>query len=256
MWLLPRYLVLLKHPFYVWHIILETMFDFARSMELLRKTGEPRIIDVSQGLGAFAFPGNPGCIPEGPFNRVDGTNREYVYDLKICTQSGTHVQGPHYFLADGKRIENFPLEQFQGTACLLDVRSDGVDTTRADLELALAEFEELPEIVVFRSGNMERIIEAQEIVPEERPGLSLDAAQYLVQETPFKMLAIDSIGFESRETSNYEVNKLLCEHGILLLEGLVNLYSINTKYFYLQAFPLRIEGVEGSPCRAVVWEYP
>ena len=35
---------------------------------------------------------------------MEGPAREYVYDLTLCTQSGTHVQGPHYFLPEGERI--------------------------------------------------------------------------------------------------------------------------------------------------------
>jgi len=28
------------------------------------------------------------------------------------SESGTHIQGPHYFLADGARIDSVPLSRF------------------------------------------------------------------------------------------------------------------------------------------------
>ena len=38
-----------------------------------------RLFDVTQGMEAFRFPGNPGLEVRGPFNRVEGEVREYVY---------------------------------------------------------------------------------------------------------------------------------------------------------------------------------
>lgn len=214
-----------------------------------------KIIDVSQVMDAFVFPKNPQLNLTGPHNRVGGKNREFVYDFRLCTQSGTHIQGPHYFLENGKRIDKYPLHFFEGEALVVDLPKRGVDTTSEDLEELLTWMRRDTEIIIFRTGNMEEIIADQEIDPSKRPGLSLDAVEYLVEKFPLvEMLAIDSIGFESRETQNHEVNVSLCTHGILLLEGLVNLSEISSRYVFLQAFPLKIRGVEGTPCRAVVKE--
>ena len=69
------------------------------------------------------------------------------------------------------------------------------------------------------------------------------------------MVAIDSVGVESRRTEHYEVNVSLCRAGILILEGLVNLGALTAGRLWLEAFPLKVRGVEGAPCRAVVREY-
>ena len=213
-----------------------------------------RIIDVSQWMDDFRFPGNPSFSVEGPFNRVTGSSPEFVYDFTSCTQTGTHIQGPHYFLKDGRTIETFPLEDFEGDAVLIDIEKRGEDTTRSDLESLLDEADCKLEILILRSGNMEEIISSGSIDPTRRPGLSMDAAKFLAEETNFKMLAIDSIGFESRITKNFEVNVYLCSKEILLLEGLVNLNSVSQRKVQLQAFPLKLKGVEGTPCRAIIRE--
>jgi len=137
---------------------------------------------------------------------------------------------------------------------LIDIEKRGVDTTRDDLVTKLGTEPVSNEILVLRTGHMEEIIASGLNDPMKRPGLSLDAAVYLAEDRGVKMIAIDSIGVESRATENYEVNKFLCEKRVLLLEGLINLKEVKSRRFFLQAFPLKIQGVEGTPCRAIIKE--
>lgn len=213
-----------------------------------------KLIDVSMWMDSFTFPENPKCEPKGPFNRVSGNKREYVYDFELCTQSGTHIQGSHYFLEDGKRIDEFPLSSFEGDAVIVDIKRRGVDTTKEELREELGDTDLDGKILILRSGHMDELVKDGKLDSSKRPGLSLEAAKYLAETKKVKMIAIDSIGVESRETKNYEVNKYLCEKGVLILEGLVNLDKISKGEVFLDAFPLKIKGVEGTPCRTIVKE--
>ncbi|MCB0324578.1 MAG: cyclase family protein [Bdellovibrionales bacterium] len=128
-----------------------------------------RMIDLTYDIDGFLFPGNPECKPDGPHNRVGGMNPEFVYDLKICTQSGTHVQGPHYFLKDGATLDKIPLERWCGRAVVIDMPKRGVDTTAEELR-SLVEPEEISDsILVLRTGHMEEILETKRLVPGRRP---------------------------------------------------------------------------------------
>lgn len=214
-----------------------------------------RLIDVSMWIDAFRFPGDAPVEVSGPFNYLTGRNPEYVYHLSAPTQAGTHVQGPRYFLSDGATIDMFDLRDFEGRAVLVDITKRGVDTGLDELRTALAGRSLRGQILLLRTGHMEEVIAAGSLDPDRRPGLSLLAARWLAEESGVKMIAIDSVGVESRATSNYEVNVLLCEAGVLILEGLVNLAAIGSGRLWLEAFPLKVRGVEGTPCRAVVKEY-
>lgn len=216
---------------------------------------EYNIIDISVWMDAFTFPGNPEWNVRGPVNRVEGKNPEYVYDFELCTQSGTHIQGPHYFIGDGKRINEFPLGGFEGLAYILDLDKRGCDTSREDLEELLGSIQLAGKILILRTGHMEELIRSKVLDPARRPGLSLDAAEYLCETKKIKMIAIDSVGVESRVSADYDVNVYLCSQGILILECLANLHAIKAKEVWLEAFPLKIAGVEGAPCRAIVKEY-
>ncbi len=219
-----------------------------------------KIIDVSQWMDEFCFPGNPSFSRQGPFNRVQGTNREFVYDMEICSQSGTHIQGPHYFMKEGKTIDEFPLNRFEGFALMMDLEKRGTDTTAQDFKEKFTALETETEsktsgdILILRTGNMEHIIQSGTIDANQRPGLSMDAAVYLAEERKIKLIGIDSIGLESRSTQNYEINRYLCSKEVLILEGLVNLHSVTSRTFFIEAYPLKIKGVEGTPCRAIIKE--
>lgn len=213
-----------------------------------------RLIDVSMDMEGFTFPGNPLFSAEGPFNRVPGDNPEFVYDLTFSTQTGTHIQGPHYFLEEGRRIDSFPLGAFEGMACVLDLSKRGEDTTVEDLRSLIRPGDRECPFVLFRTGHMEEVIRSGVLDPARRPGLSPEAARFLVREWGVRLIAIDSVGVESRASENYEVNRYLCESGLLILEGLVNLSTIRRRHVFLEAFPLKVRNVEGTPCRAVVKE--
>jgi len=205
-------------------------------------------------LDGFTFDEDQGVEVTGPFNRVPGTNPEFVYDLKLCTQSATHIQGPHYFLKEGRPIDEFSLDYFEADAFLVDMPKRGEDMSKEELEILLADVDLKDKAVLFRTGHMQELVDGLKLEPHTRPGLSLEAAQYLVEEKEIKMVGIDSVGVESRKTENYEVNVYLCHNEIMILEGLVNLEAIKKDWVFLEAFPIKLAKVEGTPCRAIVKE--
>ncbi len=205
-------------------------------------------------MDAFDFDGDQPFEISGPFNRVAGSNPEYVYDLELSTQTGTHIQGAHYFDESGTRIEEYPLQRFEGRAHLCDIDERGVDTTAAFFRSRFDDVALADAILILRTGHMADVIERGELDPTDRPGLSPGAARYLVEEKQLSMIAIDSVGVESRETENFEVNVYLGKHDVLILEGLMNLDAITATAVFLEAFPLKIPGVEGTPCRAIIKE--
>ena len=216
---------------------------------------EYRLVDVSMWLDGFTFPGDDPVTVQGPFNHLEGNNPEFVYRFSTPTQAGTHIQGPRYFIKDGATIDTYELTAFEGEAVLIDLTGRGVDTELPELQTALAGRSLRGRILLLRSGHMAEAIQDQVLEAHRRPGLSLEAAQWLAHDSGATMVAIDSVGLESRHTKNYEVNVVLCQAGILILEGLVNLDDLSEGPLWLEAFPLKLAGVEGTPCRAVVKDF-
>ena len=214
-----------------------------------------RLIDLSLPLsaGSVHFPGDPPVELDGPYNALEGPVREYCYRLHLPTQAGTHIQGPHYFLAAGRPIDSFPIERFEGPAYVLDVRGLPLFTPQSLAPLAGVDL--CGAVVLFHSGYMARLLAATTpgelaALVDTKPGLSLDAAIELAGRG-VSMLGIDSVGLEPGGDLSYPVNRCLCEREVLILEGLTNLDRLPPAGAWVEAFPLPVPGVEGTPCRAV-----
>ncbi len=73
------------------------------------------------GAGTLPYPGDPAPL----FRQAAGIAADgcLVTQFSLASHTGTHVDAPAHVLSDGKAFCDFDLEDFCGTACLLDVRS-------------------------------------------------------------------------------------------------------------------------------------
>ena len=78
------------------------------------------------------------------------------------------------------------------------------------------------------------------------------AAQYLAQ-LPVKLIGIDAPTVENMELCDGEVHRTLLKAGIPILEGL-RLEEVEGENYTLSALPIRLNGENGAPCRAVLIE--
>ncbi|HKH48657.1 MAG TPA: cyclase family protein [Thermoanaerobaculia bacterium] len=219
------------------------------------------LIDLSLELnedGNF-FPGDSAPqVRGGPFSFVPGAHPEFVYEVELSTQAGTHVQGQHYFVADGKKIDQYPLARFEGPARVVDCR--GANRIEVDfLRRALPEDRLDSLMLLFFTGFTAEIL-ARKLARggllrlddlADKPGLTAEGAQFLL-ERGARFLGIDSVGFEPYPTTDHAINRLLCAHDVLLLENLTRLELVPATGAWLECFPLPLAGVEGTPCRAIV----
>ena len=81
-----------------------------------------RIVDLSHPINAETqvYPGDP--VPElSPATTIDRDGYNVLH-VSMGSQTGTHVDAPYHFLADGARIDAMDLSMFFGPATVVDVR--------------------------------------------------------------------------------------------------------------------------------------
>lgn len=188
------------------------------------------IIDISQELlGCKVWPGDPEPRAEKLYQMKNGDIINLTA-LSMCAHNGTHVDAPLHFIADGKSIDQLPLESFVGDCYV--ARHTG-DVTGEDAESILHKAEE--------AGAAERILIAGKAT------VTAEAAQI------FADAHIRLIGNESQtvgpENAPMQVHLILLGAGIVLLEGVV-LSNVEEGRYFLSAAPINVAGCEGSPCRA------
>ncbi len=201
-----------------------------------------KLIDLSLPLNENSpvYPGDPKVKIE-PFLTIekDGCN---VHTLTFGTHVGTHIDASSHMVADGKNINEFPLEKFTGKGVCIDV-SNGFDIAKIR-ELKVQK----DDIILFYSGWDSHVNKADYYT--NHPEIPIDIAEYLVL-SQVKMIGID---FPSLDHEPYPVHKILLKNEIIIIESLTNLKELVEKKFTVFAFPLNV-GVDGSPVRVLADQY-
>lgn len=156
---------------------------------------------------------------------------------------GTHADAPLHVREGDPASHELPIDAFIGPAWVSDVRGldgeIGVDTLR------------LPD-----EGTIERLLLrcgatiAGGSFPASWPSLSRDAIAALLRRG-MRLLGVDSPSVDDRESRDLRNHHLLFDGGAYVLENL-DLRDIAAGPWELVAPPLRLEGLDAAPVRAVL----
>jgi len=197
------------------------------------------LIDLTVSLNAQTpvYPGDPvtSIKPVGVFDK-DGYNDHFV---SVGTHVGTHVDAPFHMLADGKTLDQIPIEQFVGRGVYIKVEDQKFDLEQikqADIRAG--------DIVLFHTGIISRYKEPSyyKVYPE----IPEDVARYLVDQQ-IKMVGMDMSG---PDHPPFKIHKILLGGGVLIIENLINLDELAGRDFTVYALPIKLE-LDGAPARVI-----
>ncbi len=182
-------------------------------------------------------------FPEDPKQEIkqfatiekDGWNEKRI---SFNSHFSTHIDAPFHMLAEGKKLDEFPIKTFIGKAIVLDVR--GQKEIKVDLNNIKKD-----DIVLFCTNHSKKLY--SEDFFENNPVLSRKTAEELVKKK-VRIVGMDSF---SPDNPPYEIHKILMRKNILILENLVNLEQLLGKQFTCYVMPLKIEEADGAPCRVI-----
>ena len=174
-------------------------------------------------------------------------DKDNVYESKteIEAHTGTHVDAPKHFLAEGSSIEAVPLDRLVGNCVVLDLTHVQGKITNEHLQNT--QINDTGSIVLLKTSNSS--------LPETGPFtkefvyLEKSGAEYLAKKN-VKAVGIDYLGIE-REQPEHETHKILLGKGILIIEGL-RLGHVQPGEYQLVCLPLKVKDAEASPARAIL----
>lgn len=202
----------------------------------------PQIFDISLPVkpGGITYPGNP----EVTFESQD-TLTSVITLIGFGSHTGTHIDAPsHAKIENGATIDELDLGLFHGPARVLDVTSAIESVKVSDLENKNVQ---TGERVLLKTTNSARLGEG--FFPDF-VFLSPEAAEYLASQGVI-LVGIDSLSIKQKGNPDNRPHTNLLERGIPILEGL-DLSQVNEGEYVLTAFPLKFQGIDGSPCRAIL----
>jgi arylformamidase len=205
-----------------------------------------RIYDVSVPIrsGGLVYPGNPeiDITLQQALARGAGAN---VSAIRFGSHTGTHADAARHFFDDGEPVDEIPLERLIGPALLVrfsdDVRAIGAAELRAhDLGAHKR--------ILLRTRNS-GLLAQKEFVPDYTY-LAPDGAQFLVDKG-VELVGIDYLSIEQFHSGHHRTHRTLLAKSVVILEGL-DLSAPPAGVYQLICLPLRIEGCDAAPARAVL----
>lgn len=205
-----------------------------------------RIYDISVPIrtGGLVYPGNPEIeiTLQQAIARGAGANVSFV---RFGSHTGTHADAARHFFDDGQTVDRIPLERLIGPALLIrfpdELRSIGAaDLREHDLDAHTR--------ILLHTRNS-ALLSRPDFV-KDYTYLAPDGAQYLVDKG-VELVGIDYLSIEQFHSGHHLTHRTLLEKSVVILEGL-DLSVPESGVYQLICLPLRIEGCDGAPARAVL----
>jgi arylformamidase len=193
------------------------------------------------------WPGDPH--PElTSLARISDGELANVTHLSLSAHTGTHIDAPWHFLANGARLESIPLEILIGRVYVIEIPQVAIITAN---DLRSAEVPTGARRVLLKTRNGDFWEREENTFQTEFVAIAPDAAAWLV-ERGIQLIGIDYLSVAPFNDPQ-PTHQILLRAGIVIVEGL-NLSQVTTGQYTLYCLPLKIDGIDGAPVRAILIE--
>jgi kynurenine formamidase len=189
-------------------------------------------------------------------------------EYSASEHGGTHADAPIHFAQYGRTMDQIPLQEWIGPAVKIDVSSKC--SANRDYLLSVEDIKKwvsahgkIPDgaWVIMYTGIGTRHYpdklkvlgtdkSGAEALPELHfPGFSTESVQYLLENTSFSGIAIDTPSIDCGQCVKFEVHQILFAANKLALENIANCDKLPPKGATLFVIPMLIKDGTGSPAR-------
>lgn len=248
------------------------------------KKGKSNLIDLTYALDQKAahWPAFPDFqsseVMKGYTYGAEGLYFLAANAIASPEHIGTHIDAPYHFYDKGHKMEEVSLTTLIGEGVLIDATTNGVKMQWNDY-IDIDHFLDWEQkngrrirtgsIILIRTGYGDVYNDREqyygtnrtgsESIPHLRfPGLSGDAAEWLVTHRCIAAIGVDLVSLDCGTCSGFGAHTVLSENQIPIFENVANLDVLSqaNKKFNVIALPLSIRGGTGSPARIVAVTYP
>jgi arylformamidase len=194
------------------------------------------IHDVSVPLrtGMVVYPGDPEFSIERVMSLAAGDVAN-VSRIDLGVHTGTHVDAPLHFVDGASSVEALDLDVLVGPAVVVEVPGTGDIGADAVVDGA--------ERILFKTRNSAAW--AEDGFYEDYASISPEAATRLVE------VGARLVGVDYLSVGGVETHRTLLRAGVIAVEGL-DLRGIEPGTYSLVCLPLKLDGSDGAPARAIL----
>lgn len=187
------------------------------------------------------------------------------YNYSASEHVGTHLDAPFHFARGKWTTDKIPLAKTIGPGVVIDVK--GKAEADPDYELKLADIrawershEKIPPgaIVLIHTGwgrhwgdrkSYFGTDEPEDVIHLHFPGLSKEAAEFLVRERKIDAVGIDGPSIDHGPARDFAVHQILGGAEVPILENVAGLDRLPPTGATIFAIPMKIQGGSGAPLR-------
>jgi arylformamidase len=209
-----------------------------------------KIHDISVTLSPQVptWPGDPKVVLER-FSKMEEGAKVNISRMELGVHTGTHIDAPYHFLADGVKVDSLPLEILIGSAQVVEFPKEVKRITAETLEKA-----EIPadcRRLLFKTSNSDLWARGEIEFQRDYVGLTNDGAEYLIARG-IRLVGMDYLSVAAFDQLT-PTHLTLLGAGVVVIES-VDLSKVRAGAFTLICLPLKLGGAEGAPARAVLIE--
>lgn len=205
--------------------VIDLSHEITRSMTVYSEKERPNFNKVSS-------------IEEAGYNETN---------INIYSHNGTHMDSPYHIFKEGKKLSEFPVENFLGNAFILDVTKNKENEITLEFLKLYQEEIKKSEFLILKTGwekywNNEKYF-------NDFPVLSEEAALWLSM-LNIKGIGVDTISVDKVHSKDFNIHKILLSKEKIIIENLTNLNNLYGKFMFI-ATPLNFKESDGCPVRAI-----
>ncbi|PII38502.1 cyclase [Sinorhizobium meliloti CCBAU 01290] len=183
-----------------------------------------------------------------------------LFELRVNEHTGTHVDAPLHFSADGLSVAELPLDKLIVPLCVVDIREKAAadpdaQLTPDDIKAWIAANGDIPEnaCVAMLSGwsdhlGSDKFRNADTAGKMHFPGFHVEAAKFLIEDTRAAGIAVDTLSLDHGISPDFAAHYAGCRRP-LGLEAAANLDKLPAKGATLVLGAPKHRGGTGGPAR-------
>ncbi len=217
------------------------------AMGVAAAAGAAALSAQAQGAGAVhdlthtLHEGFPTFFGESQFSAeklfdfaTDGFN---LYNLTVNEHTGTHIDAPLHFSADGTSVDELPLSQLVAPLCVIDIAARAAENPDAqvtpdDLKAWISQNGDIPEnaCVAMHSGWADKVdtdgFRNFDGTAMHFPGFHVEAVQMLMDESSAASIGVDTLSLDHGPSPDFAVHYAWLPSGRFGIEGLAGLGAL------------------------------
>ena len=184
-----------------------------------------------------------------------------LYELRISEHTGTHIDAPLHFTADGRSVAELPVEDLVAPLVVIDIKAKAAENADAqvtpeDIKAWTDANGPIPDgaIVAMNSGWAAHVAtdRFRNLGADGKtmhfPGFHVDAVKQLL-ETSTKAIAVDTLSLDFGQSPDFIVHNTWLPAGRYGIEGIANLDAVPASGATIVVGAPKVRSGTGGPAR-------